>query len=62
MILKEKGYDEFLAENIKLGLADIEAGRTISLDDAKKEWQQLLERKALDMALLDEELEHELYA
>lgn len=61
-MLKEAGYDEFLAMKIARGLEDVEAGRVISLEEAQKDWQRRIERKALEMALLDEELEKELYA
>ncbi|MCK3658550.1 hypothetical protein A4G18_07450 [Pasteurellaceae bacterium Pebbles2] len=57
---KEKGYDEFLAEQIRLGEEDIKAGRYCTLDEAMQSWQQTIEKKALEMALLDEELEDEL--
>ncbi len=33
----EPGYDEWLAEEIERGLADIAAGRTITLEELKRE-------------------------
>ncbi len=60
MITKEKGYDEFLAEQIRLGREDLAAGRSCTLDEAVAHWQQTIEKKALEMALLDEELAEEL--
>ncbi|WP_032092099.1 hypothetical protein [Necropsobacter rosorum] len=59
-MLKETGYDEYLAQQIKLGRDDIKAGRVISFEDAKQHWQRTLEQKALEIAELNEELEKEL--
>lgn len=54
-MFKEKGYDEFLAEKIRLGLEDIEAGRYISLEESKALTKQLIERKAKELASFEEE-------
>lgn len=54
MMLKEKGYDEFLAEKIRLGKEDIAAGRVVTLEEAKKQWQQTIERKAAELAEWEE--------
>lgn len=59
-MFKEKGYDEFLAENIQQGLADSAAGRVFTLEECTAHWQQKIERQALELALLDEELSDEL--
>ncbi|WP_439327891.1 hypothetical protein [Lonepinella sp. BR2357] len=61
MITKEQGYDEFLAEKIRLGREDIANGRFYTLKEAEAHWQRTIERKALEMALLDEELADELH-
>lgn len=45
MIFKEKGYDEYLAEKVQKGLADSQAGRVYSLEEANAEWQEELEKK-----------------
>lgn len=45
-MFKEKGYDEFLAEKIRLANEDISAGRVLSLEESKKQALALLERKA----------------
>lgn len=34
-MFKEKGYDEFLAEKIRLGLEDMQSGNGLSLDESK---------------------------
>ena len=57
-MFKEKGYEEFLADCIQRGNADIEAGRVQSLELAKLKWQQAIERKVLELAEL-EEAQHE---
>lgn len=53
-MFKEKGYDEFLADCIQRGNADIEAGKVQTLEQAKLKWQQAIERKAVELAELDE--------
>ncbi|MDO4698825.1 MAG: hypothetical protein Q4A60_09185 [Pasteurellaceae bacterium] len=55
-MLKEKGYDEFLAERIRQGQQDIAEGRVISLEDAKKQWQKTIERKAAELAEFEREV------
>lgn len=62
MINKENGYDEFLAKKTAQGREDFACGRCVGLAEAQKQWQQTLEKKALEMAMLDEELENEIYA
>lgn len=54
MLLKEKGYDEFLAEQINRGNEDIKAGRVITLEEAKTRWQRTIEKKALEFAEIEE--------
>lgn len=43
-MLKEKGYDEFLAQKIQQGLDDVKNGRVTDLTDANAEWQALIEQ------------------
>lgn len=43
---KEPGYDEYLAEKIQRGLADIENGRICSLDEANAKWQNIIDNIA----------------
>lgn len=57
-MFKEKGYDEFLAEKIRRSEEDIAAGRIYTLEEAKAQWQQTIERKAAELAEL-EESQHE---
>lgn len=58
MMLKEKGYDEFLAEKIRRGKEDIAAGRVFTLEQANAKWQQTIASKAAELAEL-EEMQHE---
>ena len=60
-MFKEKGYDEFLAEKIRLGKEDIAAGRVVTLEDAKKQWQQTIERKAAELAEWEEMQQEVIY-
>lgn len=48
-MFKEKGYDEFLAEKIREGLSDSEAGRVYSLEQANAEWQTVIEEIAEEL-------------
>jgi hypothetical protein len=57
MLLTEKGYDAFLAENIARGNEDILMGRCYSLEDARATWQQTIQQKAAELAQLDEQHE-----
>lgn len=61
-MFKEKGYDEFLAASIKRGEEDIAAGRVVTLEEAKKQWRQAIERKALEIAEFEEEQGEMAYA
>ncbi|MDH2998496.1 hypothetical protein A1D22_10835 [Pasteurellaceae bacterium LFhippo2] len=49
-MLKEKGYDEFLAEKIKLGREDVEAGRVLTLAQSRTRTRAVIERKAKELA------------
>ncbi|HDL1708970.1 TPA: hypothetical protein PWX29_001043, partial [Mannheimia haemolytica] len=50
-----KGYDEFLAEKIRLGLEDMQSGNGLSLDESKARTKQLIERKARELANFEQE-------
>lgn len=49
MLLKEQGYDEFLAEKIRRGQENVKVGRTITLNELDRSIEQLLERKAVEL-------------
>ena len=44
-MIKEQGYDAFLAEQIAKGQADIRAGRVYSLEEAKERSKEALVKK-----------------
>lgn len=50
MLLKEKGYDEFLAQKIAKGRAELEAGKGIPLEQAKALVQATIEETTKDLA------------
>ncbi|WP_179108067.1 hypothetical protein [Rodentibacter ratti] len=52
-MFKEKGYDEFLAEKIRLSEEDIKEGRVLTLEESKRQTLKLLERKAQEFAEMD---------
>ncbi|MFZ7229803.1 hypothetical protein ACLSZN_07495 [Avibacterium avium] len=56
-MLKEKGYDEFLAEKIRRGDEDFKAGRVLTLEESRRQTLALLERKAREF----EEMENHSY-
>lgn len=49
MLLKEKGYDEFLAEKIRRGLDDVANGRVVTLEELNRSIEQMLEQKAAEL-------------
>ncbi|MCW9718587.1 hypothetical protein [Avibacterium sp. 21-599] len=59
-MLKEEGYDAFLAERIAEGIAAAERGEVMSLEEWKKHTDELLKRKALELDALTQEEELEL--
>ncbi|BFU60764.1 MULTISPECIES: hypothetical protein [Rodentibacter] len=61
-MFKEKGYDEFLAEKIRRSEEDIKAGRVYTLEEARSKWQQTIERKAVELAELEEQQHEGVYA
>lgn len=52
-MLKEKGYDEFLAEKIRRADEDIKAGRVLTLEESKRQALAKLEHKAQEFAEID---------
>lgn len=54
-MFKEKGYDEFLAEKIRLGLEDMQSGEGFSLEESKARTKQLIERKAKELSNFEQE-------
>ena len=46
-MLKEKGYDKFVAEQIHQGLEDYHNGRILSLEEAKLLSQQAIQNTIL---------------
>ena len=52
-MLKEKGYDEFLAEKIRRADEDIKAGRVLTLEESKRQALAKLERKAQEFVEID---------
>lgn len=54
MLLKEKGYDEFLAEKIRRGLDDVANGRVVSLAEAQKEWEEAIRQAGKRVAELEQ--------
>ncbi|MBF0786105.1 hypothetical protein IR120_11650 [Muribacter muris] len=49
-MLKEKGYDEFLAEKIRKGREDIQAGRYLTAEQSRQRIEALLVRKEKELA------------
>ena len=58
MLVKEPGYDEFVAEQIAAGKADSAAGRVLSLEESRKRTFASIEQKAKKL----EETEREMVA
>lgn len=50
-MFKEQGYDEFLAEKIRIGREQIEARQGIPLEVAKQRSKEKLERKIREIEL-----------
>lgn len=45
VMFKEKGYDEFLTEQIRIGREQIKAGQGIPIEIAKQQIKEKLEKK-----------------
>lgn len=52
-MLKEKGYDKFVAEQIHQGLEDYQNGRILSLEEAKLLSQQAIQNKIKELDEFD---------
>ena len=48
-MFKEKGYDEFLAEKIRIGREQARAGQGVPLEVAKQRCKEKLEHKIREM-------------
>jgi hypothetical protein len=48
-MLKEKGYDEFLAEKIQKGLDDFANGRYLTAEQSRQRIEELLVRKEQEL-------------
>lgn len=51
MLLKEKGYDEFLAQKVKKGLDDFSIGNFLTAEQSRMRVEQLLSRKEQELQL-----------
>ncbi|KAE9527821.1 hypothetical protein [Testudinibacter aquarius] len=56
MLIKEKGYDEYLAEKIAAGRADIAAGRIVTLEEAELLTLEIVERVANEEAEFEQNI------
>ncbi|MEH8048365.1 hypothetical protein ACLRAA_05140 [Gallibacterium anatis] len=54
-VVKEDGYDEFLAKKIEQGKKDIENGHFVTLEQWKLETEQQLQNKATELEQLKRE-------
>lgn len=52
-MFKEKGYDEFLAQQLKESREDIQAGRVLTHEASQAKTLALLERKAREFAAME---------
>lgn len=53
MLFKEPAYEEFLAQKIQAGLADLVEGRYSTAEQFKQEMEQLLVRKEHELQQLE---------
>ncbi|RKR78589.1 hypothetical protein [Otariodibacter oris] len=53
-MIKDKGYDEFLEQEIRIGLNDIEQGNTLTLEQSKAIVEKLLTDKVSELESFDE--------
>lgn len=49
MLLKEQGYDEFLAEKIRCGQEDVKAGRVFTAEQSRARTQEIIRKKAQEL-------------
>lgn len=52
-MLKEKGYDEFLAQQLKEAREEVELGKVLSHEASKAQTLKLLERKAREFSAME---------
>lgn len=55
-MLKEKGYDEFLAEKIRKGREDIQAGRVVTREELNRRMKILFAQLEQEQHQQDQEL------
>lgn len=55
-MLKEKGYDEFLAQQLKEAREEVELGKVLSHEDSKTQTLKLLERKAREFSAMENKI------
>ncbi|WP_165688440.1 hypothetical protein [Rodentibacter trehalosifermentans] len=55
-MLKEKGYDEFLAQQLKEAREEVKAGKVLSHADSKAQTLKLLERKASEFSAMENKI------
>ncbi|STO54368.1 Uncharacterised protein [Canicola haemoglobinophilus] len=53
MLLKEKGYDDFVKDCVQKGRDELDAGLGVSLEQAKESSRKLIERKAKELESLN---------
>ncbi|WP_075321056.1 hypothetical protein [Histophilus somni] len=53
MLLKEKGYDDFVKDCVQKGRDELDAGLGMSLTQAKESSRKLIERKAKELDSLN---------
>ncbi|HHW7568239.1 TPA: hypothetical protein ACU21S_001563 [Mannheimia haemolytica] len=52
MLLKEQGYDEFLAEKIRRGQEDVKAGRFFTAEQSRARTQEVIRKKAVSFTTI----------
>lgn len=60
-MFKEKGYNDFLAENIRQGLADSESGRVLTAEQFQQEMKAVFAQIDRELALQQAELQDLIY-
>lgn len=55
LAIKEEGYDEFLAEQIAKGIAELDAGKAITLDELRAGVERMLQEQAIIFERLERE-------
>lgn len=60
-MFKEKGYNDFLAENIRQGLADSESWRVLTAEQFQQEMKAIFAQIDRELALQQAELQDLIY-